>query len=599
MNVYGEKTCTEQLNKSGEVFRLDAGVYRLQCVHCMQTFLAYDEFVAHIEEHFISQFQSIVVKSEPHEDPIDTELILFDEPFVATADNVNVEFGVKEELPESIALPFASIHQPAKNTCEIKSERKPIYKPKSKRSKPAKPPKSAPGKKPPKYPIVRPVLTLAAQKKIKSRKPRRHFNAGKYCEKCNKYVRDPNHMQMHITADRSYECYLCRKGFPTFYHMSTHIRFRHMGLKLRDVTDFRCLECDLVFKTQNNLYDHNRSMHLQKARNVKCYICARSFTNERWLNDHFLKFHVMPSKYECYICYRDDFDEFHKMRNHLIAEHVQAPSRNIRDAEMNQCQYCGNIFKRSDVLNRHLASQHKEKFAETTCTICQRVYVLKKSYDQHMETNHLDSRTFECHICHVPLATYIALRRHMNSNHIQPWSERPVKFCGKCPTRGECEHLRPLPDGRVECKFCKNIYRRVDYVRKHLRIHFNQIVKCKFCDYSSHLGARVKQHELVRHSLEKPAPTEPCPICKKLYRKSSLKHHINNVHVDPNSRPYICTYCGKGFPTKCRLSIHVIDHKYYGKYQCQLCPKHFARPHLFRDHINKAHDGEGAGDQLN
>lgn len=493
-------------SKSGEIFRVNRGEYRMECAHCDQTFDTFDQFVMHIEQHFLNDFAATSPVIEKHE-PYD-QLFSMDYPFVAAL-------------------------------------------------------------------IADDPVAPTTQRMPQAKHRRKHQKAPKKCR------------------------------IPTNEQRSSH------GTKVE------CLQCGGVFKSAATLQDHIRRIHSKRSH--PCHLCRRAFICPLQLDFHMLRTHIVAKKYECYVCHKK-YAKFSDMRNHMKSAHVRYRSEGMgvlattstsianiniitkTEPKTFQCDICGIVFGESKHLYRHTENEHRDQLVGTTCDICDHVFANVLLLNRHMKKWHvctvLGPRQFECYLCHKTSPTLTGVRAHYRINHVRELKQQVRFMCNVCRTPNECEHMRTADDGQMLCKVCQKKFSNLENIRLHMRYHVQKPHRCPYCSHACIKMSRMQYHIKVKHLNEKPEATEPCPVCKKLFAKRNLKKHVENVHVDPDSRPHICTYCGKGFPTKTRLGIHVIDHKYYGKYQCQLCPKHFARPHLFRDHINKAHNGEGAGDQL-
>ena len=76
-----------------------------------------------------------------------------------------------------------------------------------------------------------------------------------------------------------------------------------------------------------------------------------------------------------------------------------------------------------------------------------------------------------------------------------------------------------------------------------------------FLSYQTVAGAYyLGTHTRVKHS-----ERATCDICGKTgIKKEKLAAHKIDAHLPDNERPFICSYCGKGFAHKTKLESHEV-----------------------------------------
>lgn len=142
------------------------------------------------------------------------------------------------------------------------------------------------------------------------------------CQYCNLSFSTPSKLARHLTAHagkRPYPCKLCKKS----YHLSHHLT-RHMRSHKGNQGSYKCVECDKVFKTRDDLIYHS-AMHATQS--LKCPLCKEQFGN---------------------------VDE--------VTEHIKMHA----EGEQFACEFCDLIFMTDDKLILHCASSHAKEMAEYT-----------------------------------------------------------------------------------------------------------------------------------------------------------------------------------------------------------------------------------------
>ena len=210
------------------------------------------------------------------------------------------------------------------------------------------------------------------------------------------------------------------------------------------------------------------------------------------------------------------------------------------------------------------------------CSICDLSFKVKISFDRHMigHTQH------QCSLCSLSLGSYKALCKHsLNAHKVRLKAKRyGCQKCGK--------------------SFLKKIHLLKHSVKVHPEAH-----QCAKCGEAHSSAVELSEHAALCHSSHK------CDLCGQTFEKR--KHFLR--HMQGHERNS-CRWCKDSFSTKGRLHAHVKAHHPHEfksssecleesvsksaaafpllpRHSCSLCPRHFTRPSLLRDHVNAVHSG--------
>ena len=162
-----------------------------------------------------------------------------------------------------------------------------------------------------------------------------------------------------------------------------------------------------------------------------------------------------------------------------------------------KCGQCKHKAKNMENLKKHYSSKHKK----VLCSVCNQTFESDIILARHTYT-HYDKRFF-CKKCKEGFYFASELKKHKVSHVVTPSFQYMVAGCGKW-------------------------FKRVAEVNVHMEVHKNKTWKCTKCNEFS-------------------------TTCEKY-----LKDHYRTSH-NPNSLPYGCAECGKGFKYRMQLKRHHND----------------------------------------
>ena len=287
-----------------------------------------------------------------------------------------------------------------------------------------------------------------------------HENKEWWCKKCDFVTNQRRNLRAHELRE-----HLKKKEYQKHYCVHCAKEFRHKGncmdhearcLKMEESTEkvFKCEECEFVFKGEvayklhlhnkhkdaskeiacefcGNLFSsqkcylrHKREYHPTKADfdKVKCICtnCKQSFKSAVELNDH-LKDCLVNASGDIVCCFCDKSDGWYSMiavKKHCAEEHQK---------HMIGCEECRLTFTTHHFSEQHKKSVHRKK-ATHPCPVCNEVFNLKKTLNQHKFKVHGDRSVthYKCDQCDYVTSFHLNLKEHVNALHTK-------EILYKCP----------------------------------------------------------------------------------------------------------------------------------------------------------------------
>ncbi|XP_058121249.1 zinc finger protein 347-like [Anopheles ziemanni] len=276
------------------------------------------------------------------------------------------------------------------------------------------------------------------------------------------------------------------------------------------------------------------------------------------------------------------------------------------------------------------ASDHAQRKGPFRCTVCEKVFKMRKLLLRHEEI-HLQEKRHHCQYCNKDFVAKASCYNHELKVHGHRKSKKeprnkqqyvknpnddenlcvllqskanlsavmsmdkkrcveklfPCDLCSKSFTRKSSlnDHKMVLHAGirQYTCHICNRAFGKEDSLKTHLAQHLGKNHRCILCGKAFARGSFLRKH-LQNHDSPESARKYECSIClKRFIARSHLSDH-ERIHTD--KRPYKCNVCGDCFRQKQQLKIHSYQH--FGKpFRCNECNEGYGSRSRLQAHVEK------------
>ena len=109
-----------------------------------------------------------------------------------------------------------------------------------------------------------------------------------------------------------------------------------------------------------------------------------------------------------------------------------------------------------------------------------------------------------------------------------------------------------------KCSICKSTFTYETDLKRHLKIHNNEVDTCAFCQYRTTDWRSLRHHEYVHFGIKK----FQCPQCPKKYTQiADMRKHFEGAHEGLRAKCPLCPYVSQ----KHNVQNHILyKHKILG-----------------------------------
>ena len=256
-------------------------------------------------------------------------------------------------------------------------------------------------------------------------------------------------------------CNICGKIMSSFslkqmnWHKKVH----------EETEEFKCSLCDLVLKRKSTFVRHLKEIHNKDFKeecivdrilnnfddephsgdtdvsetvsedseedylistfkatdeNLQCGLCGKQFRLQRYLEMHTKYNHGVNCPFKCEECgaqyiYKGDLKRHKTTAHEVIEDKYTFPGD--EGNKTFSCQTCSKVFKRKDLLKKHLVTHNQTK-EKISCELCGKKYGRKDHLKDHIKLIHLNTEiSYSCELCGKKFNKKSNLERHMTVLH--------------------------------------------------------------------------------------------------------------------------------------------------------------------------------------
>lgn len=219
---------------------------------------------------------------------------------------------------------------------------------------------------------------------------RRHTDLRPFqCDQCSLSFKLKATLNQHYIVHRNtvpLECDYCKKVFRTKHYIKMHMLRRHKELismnhifadyneYLEFCKKFRC-DCGLAFRFESQLKVH--MLTHSNVKEFKCKECDKLFKTELYLKYHMSSVHVDVRPFQCSVC-SASFKRKHDWSRHVAAHSDNKPWN---------CEQCAASFSCKRYLDRHAQRVHSD-IKPWNCEQCAASFSCKRYLDKHVQRVH-------------------------------------------------------------------------------------------------------------------------------------------------------------------------------------------------------------------
>ncbi|CAH0486045.1 unnamed protein product [Peronospora farinosa] len=296
---------------------------------------------------------------------------------------------------------------------------------------------------------------------------------------------------------------------------------------------------------------------------IQCAECGEHFMFATKLVEHSKKTQHRP-----FACHYQDCKKCYTKREHLT-RHVETVHvcggtiQSLKQGKRFNCKLCEARFAYNHGLTRHMKRSHRNVNLPFECFECLKGFKKKSELQAHSYV-HTGVLPFECQECGERFLKRFWLTRHQRKHDATKKADTQVYVCecgeicfdeDELKRHKQVKHSNEVREDIVDgsgspktkvptsvCLVCDQTFSRKQYLRAHLRTHFESLddrkqYTCPMdgCDKAYTRSSNLMTHYNAVHDKLKSkrfaCPRKDCTA--RFGYKTVLKHHIESIHDNP------------------------------------------------------------------
>lgn len=225
----------------------------------------------------------------------------------------------------------------------------------------------------------------------------------------------------------------------------------------------------------------------------KCKDCGEWLANHIAYKSHIIETHYQVKSTKCYQC------------------ESEPAITNESDPRRHKCLFCKQWFPNHIEFKTHFKDVHNKNVdtyfgwlsecREYTCYICEKSLKQREYLVTHMKGHFDKYLEHQCHKCGLRVRTESVLREHMK-RHVKKTSK--CDLCNKVfpnQFRMRTHRLCHTSELNYVCTVCSKGFKLNKYLRRHMAVHEEVKIFCRYCDASFKFSTGRRAHEKSQHNV--------------------------------------------------------------------------------------------------